>query len=354
MIHSTGIPKVANSCLYQSFTHLLLATCLIFACMSCQSEEVVYKSVDDYPEYLGNDLGLTYSLERSAFKLWSPASEEVRVQIYAQGMGGTSEETFDMEKGEQGVWSLKLKGDYSGKFYTFQVKAGEQWLDETPGPYAKAVGVNGVRACILDLEATNPEGWEEDERPPLNSYNDIVIYEIHLRDISTHESSGIKLKGKFLGLTETGTVSPYGEKTGLDHLKELGVTHVHILPMFDFQSIDETHLDENVFNWGYEPRNYNVPEGSYATDPYDPAVRISEMKKMIKTLHDNGIRVIMDVVYNHTGYGNPAAFNLSLTAPGYYYRTNKDGQPSNASACGNETASERPMMRKFIIESVKY
>ena len=351
---SSGLSAIAGIDLYQPIIRRLLAGYLIFACMSCQTKEEAYKSFNDYPEYRGNDLGLTYSPERPAFKLWSPAAEAVRVQIYSQGMGGTPEETFDLDKGEQGVWSLSLKGDYTGKFYTFQVKAGEQWLDETPGPYAKAVGVNGVRACILDLEATNPEGWEEDERPPLNSYNDIVIYEIHLRDISTHESSGIKLKGKFLGLTETGTVSPYGEKTGLDHLKELGVTHVHILPMFDFRSIDETHLDENKFNWGYEPQNYNVPEGSYATDPYDPAVRIGELKKMIKTLHDNGIRVIMDVVYNHTGYGNPAAFNLSLTAPGYYYRTNKDGQPSNASACGNETASERPMMRKFIIESVKY
>lgn len=315
---------------------------------------MVYESVLDYPVYEGRDLGLTYSPQGSTFKVWSPEASAVKLNLYGTGLGGTLEASYEMTLDQAGVWTKSISGDHAGTYYTFQIHANGEWLAETPGPYAKAVGVNGQRAFVLDLNRTNPEGWGADVRPPLNRFNDIVIYEMHIRDMSISPTSGIQSKGKYLGLTEEGTRSPEGLSTGIDHLKELGVTHVHILPMFDFRSIDETKLGDQQFNWGYEPQNFNVPEGSYATDPYQPERRINEMKQMILALHQHGIRVIMDVVYNHVGFGEPSSDNFSLTAPGYYYRTNEDGSLSNASACGNETASERPMMRKYIIESVDY
>lgn len=322
--------------------------------MGCKPSAPEYSSFDEYPEYGGDDLGLTYSTEKSRFKLWSPTASSVKLSIYELGDGGLPIDMHEMQKEEGGTWTFELEGNHLGRFYTFQVKMGETWLEETPGPYATAVGVNGKRAYILDMDSTDPDGWENDSRPLLASYSDIVVYEIHIRDMSIHPSSGISNKGKFLGLTETGTVSPEGQMTGVDHLKELGITHVHVLPMFDFRSIDESKLEENKFNWGYEPLNYNVPEGSYATDPFDPATRIMELKQMIQTLHENGIRVIMDVVYNHTGFGDAGQYSFSLSVPEYYYRYREDGSLSDASACGNETASERPMMRKYMLESVKH
>ena len=333
---------------------LLIGIITTWIVMGCQHSSIEYSSFDEYPVYNGDDLGLTYTTEKSIFKLWSPTAEEVKLNVYAEGDGGMPVDVHAMELGDGGAWIFELEGDHQGRFYTFQIKINEQWLEETPGPYAKATGVNGKRAYILDLTTTDPEGWENDSRPDLASYNDILVYEIHIRDMSVHPSSGIANKGKFLGLTETGRTSPTGEKTGVDHLKELGITHVHVLPMFDFRSIDESKLEENKFNWGYEPLNYNVPEGSYATDPYQPEVRIRELKQMIQTLHQNGIRVIMDVVYNHTGFGDAGQYSFSLSVPEYYYRYNEDGSLSDASACGNETASERPMMRKYMLESVKY
>ena len=257
-----------------------------------------------------------------------------------------------MKRGEKGTWRASVPEQLYGKFYTFQIKYDGKWLDETPGVWAKAVGINGKRAAIIDFDKTNPEGWSTDKGPELKHINDAVLYEMHHRDFSVHPSSGIANKGKFLALTENGTTSPLGDKTGIDHLKELGVTHVHILPSYDFNSVDETQLPSNQYNWGYDPYNYNAPEGSYSTNPSDPAARVKEMKEMVKSLHDAGIGVVMDVVYNHTAQNDDS--NFSLTAPGYYYRHRPDGSYSDASGCGNETASERQQMRDFIINSTKY
>ncbi len=313
---------------------------------------VTYSSFDDYPVYEGSDLGLQYKPERAVFKIWSPTASQVRVKLFREGEGGKPLVVRPMKKGENGIWTADFEEDLAGKFYAFQVFIDGKWLNEVPDPYAKAVGLNGKRAMVVDLQKTNPENWQKDVRPPLKNFTDIILYELHVRDLSTHPSSGIEHKGKFLGLTERGTTNPAGESTGLDHIKELGVTHVHLLPSFDFKSIDEAHLSENKFNWGYDPQNYNTPEGSYSTDPSDGAVRIREFKQLVKTLHDNGLRVIMDVVFNHTGDTESSNFNQLV--PGYYYRQDTTGSYSNASGCGNETASERPMMRKFILESVRY
>jgi pullulanase len=332
------------------FLIALLIVAVLMACRKPVREE--YGSYDEYPVYNGTDLGLTYSPQRSTFRIWSPPADEARIHLYDAGLGGSPLKTIPMKKGPQGTWEAVVKEDLKGKYYAFQVNIAGEWLKEVPDPYVKAVGANGRRGMVVDMAETNPAGWENDQRPPLDNFNQIIIYELHIRDLSMHENSGIVNKGKFLGLTETETRSPQGESTGLDHIKNLGVTHIHLLPSYDFLSIDETRLEENQFNWGYDPQNYNTPEGSYSTDPTDGAVRIREFKQMVKTLHNNGIRVIMDVVYNHTGATGESNFNQLV--PGYYYRQNSEGGFSDASACGNETASDRPMMRKFIAESVKY
>ena len=327
---------------------------VVMTVQSCTNEMKKPKDFDAYPVYDGTDLGLTYSPQKSIVKVYSPAADEMRLHLYEKGNEGKPLETRKMQlDAATGVWRVELEGDWLGKFYTVQVLYEGVWLNEAVEPYAKATGVNGKRAMFVDLSKTNPDGWETDKRPPLARFNDIIIYELHLRDVSIHESSGIKQRGKYLGLAEAATTSPTGEKTGLAHLKELGVTHVHLLPVFDFseRSVDEMNPDAR-YNWGYDPQNYNVPEGCYSTDPYDGAVRIKEFKQMVKALHDNGIRVIMDVVYNHTGETENSNFNN--IAPKYYYRQKPDGTFSDASACGNETASERPMMRKFMLESMKY
>jgi pullulanase len=225
-------------------------------------------------------------------------------------------------------------------------------LNEVPDPYAKIVGVNGKRAMISDLKDTHPENWSNDKSPELKKATDAIIYELHVRDASIAANSGISSKGKFLGLTEKGTINEDSLSTGLDHLKGLGVTHIHLLPSYDFYSVDESKLDKPQYNWGYDPLNYNTPEGSYSTDPADGRVRIKEFKQLIKTFHENGLNVVMDVAYNHTMLTEDSYFNQLV--PGYYYRQTEDGKFSNATACGNETASERPMMRKFILESMLY
>lgn len=327
-------------------TALLVAVLLI----SCGKKE--YKSYDEYPVYDGTDLELTYTPAASYFRVWSPTAEKVKLLLYDDGHEGAAIRVENMKRSEKGTWKLKLDGDLKGKFYTFQVKVGDQWLSETPGMWVKAVGVNGKRAAIIDMKETNPDGWELDRRPPMENPTDAVIYEVHMRDFSISPTSGMKNKGKYLAFTEKGTKNAAGQATGIDHLIELGVTHVHLLPSYDYASIDETKLHENKYNWGYDPLNYNVPEGGYATDPYDPIVRIREFKQMVQALHKAGIRVIMDVVYNHTFTGEDS--HLNLLVPGYFYRFNADLTWSDASGCGNETASERAMMRKFIVESVKY
>lgn len=320
--------------------------------VSCAPAKNEYTSFELYPVRSGSLTEMEYAPEATQFTLWAPTADEVRLMLYEAGEGGHAYETVSMERAEEGTWKTKVEKDLKGKFYTFNVKIGEKWQGDTPGINAKAVGVNGKRAAIIDLRETDPEGWAEDKRPPLASPADIIIYEVHHRDFSVHPSSGIEHKGKFLAMTETGTKNPGGMATGIDHLKELGVTHVHILPSYDYASVDETRLDENKYNWGYDPLNYNVPEGSYSTDPYRPEVRIREFKQMVQALHKAGIRVVLDVVYNHTF--NTAESNFERTVPGYFYRQRPDGTLADGSACGNETASNRPMMRKYMIESVLY
>ena len=279
-----------------------------------------------------------YSPEKTVFTLFAPNdAKKVVVRIYGEGQGGKALKTVKMSKIANEQWQAQVKGDLMGKFYTFDVGLGE-----CPGVFAKAVGVNGKRGAIIDLKATNPDCWCCDQRPVTKSPADLVIYEMHHRDFSIARSDA-QYPGKFLALTE-----PWA----IDHLKALGVNAVHILPSYDYGSVDETRLEDNKYNWGYDPVNYNVPEGGYATDPYKPEVRIREFKQMVKALHDADIRVILDVVYNHT-YDIEHS-NFQRTYPDYFYRKTADGEYSNGSGCGNETASDRPMMRTFMLESVKY
>lgn len=314
-----------------------------------QADDAAYLS---WPSYAGEDLELSVSETGTHFRLWSPEAQAAEVLIYDTGRNTPAVDTLEMKKAEQGTWTASVNKQLYGKYYTFRIKHNGRWLAETPGVWAKAVGVNGNRAAIIDFTKTNPEGWANDRGPVVENITDAVIYEMHHRDFSVDPSSGIANKGKFLALTEPDTKSPQGQKTGIDHLKELGVTHVHILPSYDYNSVDETNLPANQYNWGYDPYNYNAPEGSYSTNPSDPATRVREMKEMVKSLHDAGIGVVMDVVYNHTANNDDS--NFSLTAPGYYYRHRPDGSYSDASGCGNETASERQQMRDFIVNSVKY
>lgn len=328
---------------------LLFAICMAFT--SCK-KDLTPLTYNNYAAAEEANLWTEYSPERTTFKLWSPVAQEVVVKLYAQGDGGQPLEQFQMKKGNQGLWKLSVNKDLQGVYYTYQVKTAEKWLDETPGIYATAVGVNGKRAMVLNLATTDPENWEQDKGPEVKSPNDIILYELHVRDITQHESSGSSSRGKFLGLVESGTKNSDGLTTGIDHMQELGVTHVHILPAFDYRSVDESKLDQPQFNWGYDPQNYNAPEGSYSSDPYKAEVRIREFKEMVKGFHSKGMGVILDVVYNHTGETERSNFNLEV--PGYYYRHTKDGKWSDAAACGNETASERAMMRKYIVESCKF
>ena len=306
-------------------------------------------------ETFSNDEGLlesTVDASGTHFRLWSPEASEARVLIYNTDRNSLPVDTLAMTRSTGGTLTASSPEKLYGKFYTFQIKYRGNWLAETPGAWAKAAGTNGMRAAIIDFSKTDPEGWAEDHGPAIKSITDAVIYEMHHRDMSMHPSSGIVHKGKFLAMTEQDTKNPQGSATGIDHLKELGVTHVHILPSYDFNSVDESNLPSNQYNWGYDPFNYNVPEGSYSTDPANPSARIREMKEMVKSLHDAGIGVVMDVVYNHTANNDDS--NFSLTAPGYYYRHKSDCSYSDASACGNETASDRAQMRDFIVNSVKY
>ena len=281
---------------------------------------------------------VTYTPQATTFKLFAPSeARRVQLRLYKDGDSQKAMKTVKLQKTGQDLWTATVKGDLKDRFYTFDMGRGE-----CPGVFAKAVGVNGRKGCILDLKDTDPEGWTEDRRPVTKSPADLVIYEMHHRDFSIARKDAAH-PGKFLALTEPWAIS---------HLKELGVNAIHILPSYDYGSVDETRLSDNKYNWGYDPVNYNVPEGGYSTDPYQPAVRIREFKQMVKALHDAGIRVILDVVYNHT-YDIEHS-NFQRTYPDYFYRKTADGQYSNGSGCGNETASEQPMMRRFMIESVKY
>ncbi len=305
-----------------------------------------------WPAYSGEDLELKVDASGTHFTLWSPEAGSAEVLIYDHDRNTAPVDTLAMTRGAQGTWRASVPEQLYGMFYTFRVTVDGRTLAETPGIWAKAVGTNGERAAIIDFAATDPEGWENDRGPVVENITDAVIYEMHHRDMSIHPTSGIAHKGKFLAMTEPGTTNGSGASTGIDHLRELGVTHVHILPSYDYNSVDEANLPANQYNWGYDPLNYNAPEGSYSTDPGNPAARITEMKQMVQALHNAGIGVVMDVVYNHTAGGDDS--NFSLTAPGYFYRHRPDGSYSDASGCGNETASERAMMRDFIVRSVEY
>ena len=323
----------------------------------CATDAKAQSSFDEqfvtYPTYSGDDLELTVDNTGTHFRLWSPKAKEARVNLYNNGHTGKPYATLNMTADpKNGTWTASLPEKLYGKFYTFQINNGARWLDETPGVWCKAVGLNGRRAAIIDFDKTDPEGWKDDRGPKVDNFSDVIVYEMHHRDMSMSPTSGIANKGKFLALTEHGTTSPEGLTTGIDHLKELGITHVHILPSYDYNSVDEENPQLNTYNWGYDPQNYNAPEGSYSTNPSDPATRVREMKEMIKALHDAGIGVIMDVVYNHTAQNDES--NFELTAPGYYHRHWNDGRYSDASGCGNETASDRQQMRDFIVNSTKY
>ena len=307
-------------------------------------------SFENDPVREGSLTEMEYTLAETRFSLWSPMADKVKVLLYESGHEGIAYCSHFMAKCDDGTWKVNVCGNLLGKFYTFNVKYRGRWLGETPGIMAKAVGVNGKRGAIIDMTSTNPDEWNQDVRPPLKSFADIVIYEMHHRDFSIHKNSGINHKGKFLALTETNAQSTLGDKTGIAHLKELGITHVHILPSYDFASIDESFQGNNQYNWGYDPLNYNVPEGSYSINPFDPLVRIKEFKQMVLALHQAGIRVVLDVTYNHTY--DVLNSNFEKTVPGYFYRFKENGKYANASGCGNETASERAMMRKYMIESV--
>lgn len=330
-------------------TPLLAAALCTATLLNAQNMDSQYAS---WPAYTGNDLELLVDNSGTHFTLWSPKADAAEVLIYDTDRNTPPIDTLRMKIGDNGTWRASVPKKLYGKFYTFVVTVGGKRLAPTPGIWAKAVGTNGERAAIIDFATTNPEGWAQDKGPKIDKINDAVIYEMHHRDFSVHPSSGIVHKGKFLALTEPATKSPEGLATGIDHLKELGVTHVHILPSYDYNSVDESNLPSNQYNWGYDPYNYNAPEGSYSTDPANPQTRIKEMKEMVKALHDAGIGVVMDVVYNHTANNDDS--NFSLTAPGYFYRHRPDGSYSDASGCGNETASERQMMSDFIVNSVKY
>jgi len=310
------------------------------------------RETEYFPEYTGKDLGLTYTSKQSIFKIWAPTATNAQLKLYTQPLGGIPTQTIALQKTINGTFTATLKGNYEGEYYTFSIEYNGKWLNEVPDPYAKAVGTNGKRAMVVNLQKTNPLGWASDKAPQLKNPTDAIIYELHIRDASIAASSGITHKGKFLGLTETGTKNPAGQSTGLDHLKELGVTHIHLLPFFDYNSVDETDTIKPQYNWGYDPLNYNAPEGSYASNAADGSVRIRELKQLVQAFHKKGLSVVMDVVYNHTGVTDESNFNQLV--PGYYYRHNKNGKLSNATACGNETASEKVMMRKFMLESVLY
>ena len=307
------------------------------------------KFADEFT-YEGDDLGANYTSSKTTFKLWAPTAETVSVNLYTSGTKGTEDliKSVAMTEGEKGVWSVTVDGDLNGKYYTYSVKVDGDTV-EAIDPYARTAGVNGDRGMVIDLSKTNPsDGWSEASYNSKN-YTDAILYELHVRDFSIDDSSGVKdaWQGKFLGLTQTGTKTPGGNTTGLDYLKDLGITHLHLLPIYDYASVKEDKLNVAQYNWGYDPQNYNIPEGSYSTDPYNGEVRVQEMKQMVDTLHESDINVVMDVVYNHVYDAETFSFNQIV--PGYFSRVS-----SNTSGCGNDTASEREMVRKYIVDSVVY
>lgn len=302
-----------------------------------------------FPWYGGDDLGVHLTKTGIKAKIWAPTAHKVELLVYKTSHGGKRLSHYWMHAEEHGCWALQVEGAFKGLYYTIRVNDGD-WLNETPGVDVRAVGANGRRGLFFDPNETNPDGWEKDVPVATGNAVNAVIYELHVRDFSIAKNSGMKNKGKFLAFTERGSRTVGDLPSGIDHLKELGITHVHLLPIFDFWTVDELKPLEK-YNWGYDPLNYNTPEGSYATNA-DTISRITELKQLVMALHRAGIGVIMDVVYNHTGLTRRSWFNQ--TVPGYYYRQNRSGGFSNASGVGNEIASERAMVRKYIIDSLLY
>ena len=313
---------------------MTLKTILLSFLTSCTAHSAVAQTFNE----------VDYSPKATTFQLTtSPDVKKVNVLLSDTDSDNPAQQMIkQMKRVGAGIWKLTVKSDLKGKYYLFSVYNNAQ-PDNTPGIFAKAVGVNGKRGAIVDLRDTDPEGWSSDVRPTLNNPCDLVIYEMHHRDFSVDISSGIKNKGKYLALTEP---------KAIEHLQRLGVNAVHILPSFDYASVDESKPDVPQYNWGYDPLNYNVPEGSYSTDAAAPTTRIREFKQMVQALHKAGIRVILDVVYNHTFDINGS--NFQKTYPDYFYRKTAEGKYSDGSGCGNETASEKPLMREFMKESVEY
>lgn len=317
---------------------------------SCVIDVASLFSTDAFEEentYTGDDLGANYSSDKTIFKVWSPTATAITLNLYESGDASADDliQSYEMTKGDKSVWEVEVEGDLNGTYYTYSaVNDGTE--RETGDPYAKAVGINGDRAMVIDLDTTDPEGWDADGRQTVENITDAIIYELHVRDFSTGADTGIPAEhvGKYLAFTDKGTTTSNGTPTGIDHIADLGVNMVHILPSYDFGSVDET--SEDGYNWGYDPKNYQVPEGSYSTNASDGAVRINEYKQMVMALHSEGIGVIQDCVYNHT---QSMTFCYNILAPGYFHRAN-----SNGSGCGNDVASERSMVRKYIVDSVIY
>ena len=329
-----------NICKFFLRSTALVAAVATIACSSKQTTEA-------FPVPEKPILEMDYSADKTTFEVWAPTAESAVVRLYD---GDTMVEELKMKSKKDGLWSATAKGDKKGLFYAFQVTVDGKPLKETAGIFARALNVNGDRGAIIDLNETNPEGWAEDKTPVVPT-SEIVIYEMHYRDMTAHASAGSSYPGKYLGMAEHGTRSKEGLATGIDHLVEMGITHLHLLPTADFGSIDESKPTDQ-YNWGYEPKNYSAPEGTYSTNPADPKARIRELKTLVQTMHKAGINVVLDVVYNHTTSTENCGFEL--TVPGYFYRMRDDGSFADGSGCGNETASDKAMMQKYIVESLEY
>ena len=312
----------------------------------------MFKDIDKKYRYTGNDLGATYKKDKTVFKVWSPLADEAAVLLYHKCTDEKPYRRLPMTKSKEGVWSKVAHGDLNGVYYTYQINH-DGLIEETIDIYAKTAGVNGIMGMVIDMEETNPAGWDSYEPIKLESYTDAVLYELHVRDFSIDKSGHFCYKGRFLAFVEKGLVNDAGDPVGIDHIKDLGVTHVHLMPCFDYQTVDEADYHRPQFNWGYDPMNFNVPEGSYSTNPFNGKTRVAEFKRLIHALHSAGIGVIMDVVYNHTYATADSCF--TKTFPKYYYRQWADTEYyANGSGCGNEVATERFMVRKYIVDSLVY
>ncbi len=312
----------------------------------------MFKDIDKKYRYTGNDLGATYKKDKTVFKVWSPLADEAAVLLYHKCTDEKPYRRLPMTKSKEGVWSKVAHGDLNGVYYTYQINH-DGLIEETIDIYAKTAGVNGIMGMVIDVEETNPAGWDSYEPIKLESYTDAVLYELHVRDFSIDKSGHFCYKGRFLAFVEKGLVNDAGDPVGIDHIKDLGVTHVHLMPCFDYQTVDEADYHRPQFNWGYDPMNFNVPEGSYSTNPFNGKTRVAEFKRLIHALHSAGIGVIMDVVYNHTYATADSCF--TKTFPKYYYRQWADTEYyANGSGCGNEVATERFMVRKYIVDSLVY